>query len=124
MKITEDRKLRDLQREFNERFPYLKIEFYAKPHGLREDSAEEDRLDSELEVGEVQEFPMSGTFEEKGSMSTTDFEQAMSKHFGLHTQVFRKSYGKWLQTWATDNWTLAEQNRRGEIMEKKGAPIA
>jgi hypothetical protein len=49
-------------------------------------------------------------------MKVGAFEQLFHESFGLNVQVFRKSYGKWLQTWATDVWSLKEQNQRGQIL--------
>jgi hypothetical protein len=33
--------------------------------------------------------------------------------YGLSVQVFRKSGNVWLETSATDNWTLRQQNNEG-----------
>ena len=119
MQIFKDKKLKELQREFSEVFPYLKIEFYSKEHQKGESSAEDFLLDPELTVGEVSKIkePVSFTF--WSSMRTGDFENSFKEQFDLNVQVFRKSYGEWLQTWATDNWPLREQNRRASIMGEK-----
>ena len=37
--------------------------------------------------------------------------------YGIHVQVFRKSKSLWLETTATDNWSLREQNKTGKEME-------
>jgi hypothetical protein len=50
---------------------------------------------------------------------TSEFEYILAKNYGLNIQVFRKSYGTWLQTWATDGWTLQEQNDRSAKMGDK-----
>lgn len=54
-----------------------------------------------------------------GEISVGVFEKMLEDRFGLFIQVYRKSYGTWLQTWATDMWTLDEQNNRGKILGEK-----
>ncbi len=119
MKIYNSKQLSTLQKEFNERFPYLKIEFFTKPHDYGKSSEEMDRLDTELTVGEVRKMESVGKVTMEGSLSVGVFEKILEARFGLFVQVYRKSYGKWLQTWVTDVWTLDEQNNRGKILGEK-----
>ena len=121
MKISKDRKLKDLQEEFSSYFPFLRIEFYSKPHGMGFASSDNEMLDSNLTVGEVCDLSALGYMPLHGHQKVGDFEQLFAKTFGLNVQVLRKSYGKWLQTWATDIWTIEEQNNRGRIMGNKTA---
>ena len=37
--------------------------------------------------------------------------KSIEEEFGIHVQVLRKSGRVWLQTTATDDWTLAEQEQ-------------
>lgn len=120
MKISDTIKLKDIQLAFRRKFPYLKIEFYRHSHKEGEGTKDVYLLNSEMMVGEVRSIHNSGFFPLDGSMKTATFEQMLQKIYGLNTQVFRKSYGKWLQTWATDVWTLEEQNKRGQIMGERG----
>jgi hypothetical protein len=43
-------------------------------------------------------------------MKVAELETAFEKIFGLSVQVFRKSEGIWIQTTASDSWTLNRQN--------------
>lgn len=116
MEITDKKQLKDLQEEFNRQFPYLHLEFYRSSHKPGEPSNEKDTLTTDQLVGDIREVHNSGNFKIDGNMKVGDFEQLLRKLFGLNAQVKRKSYGKWLQTWATDVWSLNEQNRRGQIL--------
>lgn len=116
LEILDKKKLKDLQEEFNHEFPFLHLKFYASPHKQNEPSQEEDLLENNLLVGEVRNNHSNGHFYIDGDMKVGAFEQLFHDLFGLNVQVFRKSYGKWLQTWATDVWSLNEQNRRGKIL--------
>ena len=116
VEISDKKRLIDLQEEFNRQFPFLQLEFYSKPHAEGQASSENDLLKNDLLVGDVREMHNSGHFNIDGNMKVGDFENLFYQLFGLNVQVFRKSYGKWLQTWATDIWSLNEQNRRGQIL--------
>lgn len=120
MRIADNIKLKEIQAEFSSKFPYLKIEFYRYPHRECEGSLETYKLDPESLVGEVRQVHNNGFFPLDGSMKTATFEQMLQNIYGLNTQVFRKSYGKWLHSWATDIWTLEEQNKRGQITGDRG----
>jgi hypothetical protein len=49
------------------------------------------------------------------STSVADFE-SIFRNLGFGVQVMRNSKGVWLQTSATDKWTLAEQQARAQEM--------
>ena len=119
MKIYNSKQLKTLQKEFNQRFPFLKIEFFANPHEYGASSKETDRLNTELTVGEVRKMESVGKVTMDGNLPVGIFEKILEDRFGLYVQVYRKSYGKWLQTWVTDIWTLEEQNNRGKILGEK-----
>ena len=116
MKITNDKKLKTLQEEFNRIYPYLMIKFYSKPHEFGESSSDSFLLDEELTIGEVRNKNTIGYMTMDENLPVGMFEKMFEKTFGLYIQVYRKSYGKWLQTWATDIWTLGEQNHRGKVL--------
>ncbi len=119
MKIQGKRQLRNLQEDFNEVFPYLKIEFFKTPHSIGNDSDEKEILDVNLRISEVQEVSKKGEMLLDEEMSVGDFEEKMRNDFGLNIQVYRKEHGKWLQTWVTDSWTLEHQNNRSKVMGDK-----
>ncbi|MFT5386226.1 MAG: hypothetical protein ACI81W_003639, partial [Saprospiraceae bacterium] len=53
MKISNDRKLKNLQEEFNSHFPFLRIEFFSRPHVSDIASADNEILNPDLTVGEL-----------------------------------------------------------------------
>lgn len=52
-----------------------------------------------------------------GHQKVNTHEHHFRENFGIDNQVFRKSANTWLQTTTTDDWTLAEQNKKGEEMK-------
>lgn len=118
MLITDDKKLIDIQREFNQKFPFLKIEFYSGHHDPGEGSPQRERLDAQKTIGAVRTTREEGSMRVDGRMKVSTFEQAFDEKYGLNVQVFRKSGNLWMQTTSTDSWTLDEQNRKGGHSEQ------
>lgn len=82
---------------------------------------QKNTLNNERAIGDVRKNNLSGTININGVMKVAELESAFSKTFGLAVQVFRKSVNVWLQTTATDEWTLAAQNQKAMEMEKRTA---
>lgn len=114
--INKSKTISSIQKEFQKRFPFLKIEFYKKGHTQSEGSPKKNMLNNKLTIGDVQKNNLSGTIKIQGLMTVAELESAFSEIYRLPVQVFRKSGKVWLQTTTTDNWTLAEQNQKA--MEK------
>ena len=117
MVISDDKTFRDIQRDFNSKFSYLKLEFYSSQHGEGEGSPVQERLDPEQLLKNVRQKHTEGNVQVKKNMRVCDFEKMFHDKFGLNVQVFRKSGNLWMQTTSTDHCTLAEQNRKGGSSE-------
>lgn len=113
MKITDDKRLIEVQEEFQNRFPYLKIEFYTGQHEAGEGSRVEETLDSQLTIGEVRSKHKEGDLHISGELEVRQLEKSFADDYGLNVQVFRQSGHLWMQTSASDHWTLEKQNRKG-----------
>lgn len=113
MKISADKKLIDIQKEFGEKFPSLKIEFYPGRHAAGEGSPADQTLNPELTIGAVRTVHKEGDLRISGDMEVRQLEQKFYEDYGLNVQVFRKSGHLWMQTSATDHWSLEKQNRKG-----------
>ncbi|CAN5397708.1 hypothetical protein BH11BAC1_BH11BAC1_06970 [soil metagenome] len=120
MKITisDRRKISAIQNDFSETFPYLRLEFFAKPHEPGGASPKKLIKHPSKTLGECRTVHKSGTITITPNMTVTDLEQNFRNVYGLSIQVFRKSGKVWLETTVTDGWTLEEQNRQGEELSK------
>lgn len=118
MRISDDKKIRDIQQEFQQLFPYLQIQFYKGKHEEGKPSPAEEQLEHTLSIGEVRNVHDEGELVIKPDMTVADLEDQFWNKYGLNVQVFRRSGNLWLQTTKTDNWTLAEQNRKGGHSEE------
>jgi hypothetical protein len=115
LSINSSTTIAEVQAAFSREFPFLKIEFFTRPHDVGESSWSKYMVFNKQErFGKLVPFKGNDVpFELNGSMTVADFEQSFQKHLGLGIQVFRKSMGSWLITSSTDNWTLAAQNAQG-----------
>ena len=114
--VNRNTTLQQIASAFAGRYPYLSLRFFRYAHHPREASDEKDSMGMEMTVGQLNPDIKAQKIVLQDQMSVEDFEQMIKEQLGLNVQVYRKSHGKWLQTWATDMWSLAEQNRRGEIL--------
>ena len=114
------KKLKTLQDDFNDKFSHLKIEFSSKPS--IDDKGEsiilsaKDKLDNSKTLSEVRKKTGDGKISINGRKKTETLEKEFQDVFGLFIQVSRWSRasetGKeyWVQSIATDDWTLTTQN--------------
>ncbi len=118
LRISPDRTVQDVQRDFQAEYPYLRLTFFTRPHRAFEGSAAEFMVkDVGLRLGELMSEAKSGFVDLSPSMPTFEAEGLFEKEFGLHVQIMRKSGDTWLVTSATDRLTLEEQNARGRAGE-------
>lgn len=123
MKITinDNRKIFAIQEEFNQIFPFLKLEFFSKPHKPGGATAKKFVKHNSKTLGECRTIHNSGEITITPQMTVSDLEQRFAEVYGLGVQVFRLSGKAWLETTVTDHWTLEEQNDQGEALSKISA---
>jgi hypothetical protein len=117
--INDSRKIYTIQEEFNTLFPYLKIEFFSKPH--KEGGASPKRLvhNNRKTIGECRTVHKNGTVTIIPNITVSELEQNFNDVYGLSAQVFRQSGNIWLETTVTDGWTLEQQNNQGKELSHK-----
>jgi hypothetical protein len=115
--IQPDDTVEVFQKKFNRIYPYLKVEFFKKPHRKGQGSSKRDMYPSTVMFRELIGSKDKNIFGWDDNMVIEEFEQGLQSKFGLSVQVFRKSGNVWLVTSATDNWTLKQQNEEGESLE-------
>lgn len=111
--IENGMKISTAQNIFSSAFPFLKLEFFKHPHKAYGGNSRNDLLkqvkNRENVLKNRKELPLTITED----MSVEAVEKLFMEHFGLSTQVFRKSGKIWLETTLTDDWTLKKQNDEG-----------
>jgi len=111
--IQDERKVKEIMQEFNEGFPYLKLEFFSMYHRKGELSPKDQLIAHEAVLGQIRKKHNSGTINLDASKSVTQVESEFAEDFGLFVQVFRRSGNVWIGTSITDGWSLATQNNEG-----------
>ena len=114
--ITDKKKISAVQKEFSELFPFLKIEFFSKPHGVGSPSSKKIMKSPTKTLGECRTVHTKGVLTITPQNSVAEVEQKFLDMFGLSVQVFRRSGKAWLETTVTDGWTLDKQNKQGEAL--------
>jgi hypothetical protein len=111
--IAPNRKIGDIQKDFNQMFPFLKIEFFNNRSLSASKFAAKQLIPASKTIGDTQRAIADGTLEIDENMKVHDLEKLFHDQFSLAVQVFRKSGPVWLETTMTDNWTLSQQNKHG-----------
>jgi len=119
MIINDSKTISEIQEEFIEKFPFLRIDFYKNQHDVNEGSPKEEKIESYHKIGEIRRNIRTGNLSINGHLKVATLEERFEEDYGLNVQVFRRSDDVWLQTTATDNWTLTEQNERGKDSLRK-----
>ena len=114
LSITPVRTISEVQKEFNDLFPFLKIEFFNHRANSRNDFSAKKIIPSNRKIGDIQLAVSDGDIEVNPDMKVAELENQFDKQFGLGVQVFRRSGNLWLETTMTDNWTLRQQNNHGK----------
>jgi len=116
--INDRRKISAIQNDFNEMFPYLRLEFFSKPHEAGGASPKKMMKHPSKTLGECRTIHKSGSISITPRMTVSNLEQNFRDVYGLSVQVFRRSGKAWLETTVTDGWTLEEQNSQGEDLSR------
>lgn len=111
--IHGDEKLSAVKRDFNNLFPYLKLEFFRHRHKKYSPNPKSDLLEQDLTLHQVDRKAADLRFSITEDMVVADLERLFQEVFGVSAQVFRKSGRSWLETSVTDDWTLKRQNDEG-----------
>ncbi len=113
MKITDNKSVDQIQNEFSALYPGLKIEFYNKSHGAYKASPKTELIDSDSKIGDIRTIHLEATVTFNPTMAVAEVEGILQDKYGLNVQILRRSKEIWLQTSATDDWTLEKQNLKG-----------
>ena len=114
MKISATSTVQDIFNQFNDAFPYLRLEFYHHAHDENMGSSKQDQVSHQTLLKQLNPHLHENDIKLDPTMTVADFEKIMQDKFKLNVQVFRKSVDIWLQTSATDHWTLEKQNGKGQ----------
>ena len=121
------KKLKTLQDEFNDKFPYLKIEFFSKPtiddKGESTFSGSVYKIDNSKTLSEVRTKTGDGKISINGRKKVDTLEREFQDVFGLYIQVcfwfastrLGEEYDSWSQLPSGGyDYSLSRLNRRSK----------
>lgn len=111
--ISDTVTIKSIQADFNAKYPFLKLEFFSRPHTTGKGSEKKYMKTEDAILRDFRRVHSSGDLSISDKMTVTELETLFKEHYGLYVQVFRRSGKLWLETTATDNWTLENQNEQG-----------
>lgn len=101
--------LKSIKDQFNQKFPHLKIEFFEVKHGKGEGSSKELMYDDAFRIKDIRKEGAMMPIGIHGNLKTSTLEKIFEDELGVYIQVYKKSNNVWIQTTATDDWTLSQQ---------------
>lgn len=118
IEIRKQKKIVELQEQFNKYYPFLRIEFFFERHVSGKGTHINKIITNDKRLGQVQLINGEGVIKLSKTMTVEKLEKLLEDDFGLFAQVFRKSGEIWLETSVTDSWTLEQQNEEGKNLSE------
>ena len=115
LEIKSNDTLEIINTQFQSLFTLLKLEFYGKDSKF----LKENMLNHKTLIYEINPRFKAFEFDINVYQSVNEFEADLEDKLGFPVQIFRKSGKLWLQTIATDSWSLFEQQE--EALESQRA---
>ena len=112
--IDDNKLIADVQEDFSDSYPFLKIEFYEQPHPGKGTPATTHRISPDVKIGAIRNMHHPGNLEIFSWYKTSRVQREFKEKSGLNVQVFRREAGAWVQTGESDSYTLAEQVARAK----------
>lgn len=115
IEINHLNKIENVKSDFNNMFPFLKIEFFKTPHDPGEPSSKNDMIDKNIYFGDIKALIKEGIISIDPDDKVSTVEKSFQQQFSLAVQIFRKQKEVWIETTKTVHLTLAEQNEKGKL---------
>lgn len=119
--VNDKTKVNDFHKGFNDAFPFLKIDLFTHAFSEKKTISPVKRItDGNKTLCECGNIHPPGTITMTFSPDTTvaELKQIFKDLYNIKVQVFRQAGNSWLETTLTQNWTLEQQNKHGEILSK------
>jgi hypothetical protein len=107
--VTAYMKVAELVKQFNEEYPFLRLEIYYKGEEMSDAS-------HTCTLNEIAHRKALESFVIVSEMKVSEVEELFWENMGLQVSVFRKSGKTWLESSYTNYWSLERQNNLGKEM--------
>lgn len=111
--LSNEMTIKEVNRNFQKKFPYLKLEFYSEEYVPGQTSLWDDRLPDHKKLGEIigNFLPTFIPFELSDTVAA--FRKRFQDEMELHVQVFKKTNDVWEDTSHSDYLSLEKENILG-----------
>jgi len=122
--ISESTTIQDIRTKFVHHYPFLTIEFFNPEKEKTIRFTEQNKIHEKNQpIRNINSVQLPCSINISSHIKVVELEKAVEDTTGLAVQIYRKSGKVWLQTTATDHWTLDMQNRKGiEMNVENEAP--
>lgn len=113
LKINKDTTVLNIQKQFNDYYPSLKIEFFknlAKNKPFRK----AEILNAAETLKHMDIYYEGREIDVDSERSVRDVTKDFENVFGLSAHVLRKSGNVWVEASLTEDWALGDQNDEGK----------
>ena len=118
MLINKDWKIKDIQNEFQNKYPFLKLEFYKSRKDASGYNDKFEKLSPFLPVFSMNSEAIPFELFLSEDKKVSDLKQIFKETLGCNILIFRKSGNHWIETSFTEDWTLKQQNEEGKLMSE------
>jgi hypothetical protein len=108
----------ELQKQFSDGFPYLKLEFFDIPRPSVNKLSKLHMFSPGRFLGACRKLSNEGAIMINPEDTVEKLEQIFWNEFGLTAEVFRKSGNLWIETSLSNFWTLKLQNEEGKALSE------
>jgi hypothetical protein len=117
VEVHDNKRIIDIQDDFNNAFPYLKIVFITMLNG-KILSQEKRYRNGLVKIGNYRKLVSKQRSRISNEQTVADIEIFFRREYNLIIQVLRKSGKAWLETSVTGDWSLLKQNSEGEQLSR------
>ncbi|WP_217605899.1 hypothetical protein [Chitinophaga sp. GbtcB8] len=111
--VNQSSTLGEIQKDFRDMYPYLKLEFYKRIQTGNQGASSKDKLQANYLPGKINTGRVYTAIDISPQRSAGELENEILDILGVSAQVFRRSGNIWIQTTDTDKWSLRLQNEEG-----------
>lgn len=111
--LSNEMTIREVNKNFQKKFPYLRLEFYAEDYVPGQTSLWDDRFPDHTKLGEIIGNFLPTFIQFELSDTVAAFRKRFQDDMGLHVQVFKKTNDVWQDTFQSDYLSLEKENILG-----------
>jgi len=120
--VNQSSTLGEIQKDFRDMYPYLKLEFYKRIQTGNRETPSKDRLQANYLPGKINTGRVYAAIDISPQRSASELETDILNTLGVSAQVLRRSGTIWIQTTDTDKWSLRLQNEEGRASYLSTSP--